>query len=199
MLADERGGAGVDQPAVEGNGREGDVIAVARGVVDHLPVPEEPVGGPVEVGIVDHKGRPQRRQRPSLGAEDEVEEVQQRQQPHEAAGAQMVAQALPRIELGERVGAEAQRLARVTGLPPDGCARRAREYPARLGWRRRRLAERAAVGDLRSPQWAGQAAVLGEGDRPLPPAAAAAAACGGGTRGAVEFRSARRSDDRHPV
>ncbi len=74
----QRGRSAVDQPPVEWDRGEAHVVSVAGGVLNQLAVVEEPVGGPVEVGIVHHESRARRWWGPTLLSEDLLKEVHQR-------------------------------------------------------------------------------------------------------------------------
>ncbi len=100
-LREQRRDPPVDQPAVEWDRCKPHVIAVLYGVCDQFAVVDEPVRRPVEVRVIDHERRAQRRQLPALAPENLCEQVHQWEQSHEAAGSQMLAQRLTVVQPGE--------------------------------------------------------------------------------------------------
>lgn len=165
MIAQERRRPSVDQPAVERHRRQADVVAVSSGVVDQRLVIEVSIGRPVEIGIVDDEGSAQGWGFPALRAHDEIEEMQQGEQPHEATGAKMLDERLLLGELAERVCTQTERawdLAELTDLPPNGRAGGAGQHCGGLRNRERRALDGHLLADRSTTHGSGEPAMLGK-------------------------------------
>src|SRR5438105_4537168 len=116
MLVEEPYRRPVPEPVVERDGGYDDVIAMDGRMLDELSKAQVPVGHATQVRVVEDDCRPQTRGRPAGCPVDPAQEVDEREEPEEAAGVELVAQALPR---GQLVGSGRDLFSRLA-LPARG-------------------------------------------------------------------------------
>jgi hypothetical protein len=151
------------KPAVERGRRDHHVVAVLTRVQGELLVAQVPVGGPVEVGIVQYERRMWWRHPRWLRGAQALQEADERQQRQAATGGEALAQRLALRQLRGRGG---EQLVGVVGVSrhPHGRAADARERELPGCQRLRGQWAAAAIGEARAPQRRRERLVRGEGN-----------------------------------
>ena len=132
-------GLRMGEPAVEGDHRQGQVVVALAGMADQLVELDEPVGGPVEVGVVEEEGGAGRGRAPALAFGQLPQEMHERQQGGAATVLQPLAERLTGVQL---LGGQ-QGLIEAARARPEGQPGEAREDGLTAGRRAQRLGGRA--------------------------------------------------------
>src|SRR5207248_1401117 len=129
-----------------------DVIAMDGRMLDELSKAQVPIGHAPQVRVVEDDRRPQTRGRPAGRPVDPAQEVDEREEPEEAAGVELVAQALPRGQLVGSGQAPASGKMMAAARPCHCPGPRPSKVTARARSRaRKRRARRSCAEDGRTP------------------------------------------------